>query len=271
MLTDPEIPPKTETGHEQAILEALADGQAEMAVARLQALKADLYASIPAKRRQSQGITWVVETIGERLYAASPPAQALQVGLALSALLADDDVLQGAPIFMLATVGVLDPTGIEPFFAKAAGSPHWVVREEAAGAFRRVIKTHPAQAQGWLSTLAQATSPNLRRFSSETLRPVVENRWMRMTPEYSLAVLRLLFKEPHPYPRTSVGNNLSDLSRPNPELIFRIVAELMASGDANSAWIAYRACRNLVKKEPLRVLDVLGVAEYHYKDRNFYR
>jgi 3-methyladenine DNA glycosylase AlkC len=107
--------------------------------------------------------------------------------------------------------------------------------------------------------------------SSDLLRPVVENHWMRKEPAYSLAVLRLLFKEKDPYPRTSVGNNLSDLSRPNPELIFEIVAELIASGDANSAWIAYRACRNLVKQDPQRVMDGLGISEYHYKDRNFYR
>ncbi len=28
-------------------------------------------------------------------------------------------------------------------------------------------------------------------------------------------------------------------------------------------------CRNLVKHEPERVMDLLQVQEYHYKDRNF--
>jgi hypothetical protein len=59
--------------------------------------------------------------------------------------------------------------------------------------------------------------------------------------------------------------------RSSPELIFTIVEELATNGDDNSRWIAHRACRNLVKKEPERVLDVLDVDEYHYKDRHYHR
>jgi hypothetical protein len=40
---------------------------------------------------------------------------------------------------------------------------------------------------------------------------------------------------------------------------------LVASGDKNSYWIAYRACRNLVKKDPKRVMNLLGIDEYRYK------
>jgi 3-methyladenine DNA glycosylase AlkC len=80
-----------------------------------------------------------------------------------------------------------------------------------------------------------------------------------------------MFREAHPYPRTSVGNNLSDLSKHHPGLIFSIIDELAATGDQNSHWIAYRACRNLVKEYPERVMDALGIDEYHYKDRHFYR
>jgi 3-methyladenine DNA glycosylase AlkC len=84
-------------------------------------------------------------------------------------------------------------------------------------------------------------------------------------------VLRLMFAEAHPYPRTSVGNNLSDLSRRQPERIYTIVQELVESKNANSAWIAHRACRNLVKTDPRRVMDLLGIEEYHYKDRHYFK
>ena len=100
---------------------------------------------------------------------------------------------------------------------------------------------------------------------------VTVNRWLNKEPDYSLSVLRLMFREAHPYPRTSVGNNLSDLSRYHPELIFGIVQELVGTQDKNSYWIAERVCRNLVKQAPRRVMDLLEVDEYHYKDRNFYR
>jgi 3-methyladenine DNA glycosylase AlkC len=76
-----------------------------------------------------------------------------------------------------------------------------------------------------------------------------------------------MFNESSSYPRTSVGNNLSDLARRLPDLVYDLVAELVESGDHNSYWIAYRACRNLVKKEPVKVMDLLKVDEYKYKKR----
>lgn len=47
-----------------------------------------------------------------------------------------------------------------------------------------------------------------------------------------------------PNPRTSVGNNLSNLSKHHPDLNLSIVEELVAAGDGRNYWIAYRACRN---------------------------
>lgn len=111
----------------------------------------------------------------------------------------------------------------------------------------------------------------MRRFVSEMLRPVVENKWLYQDLDYSISILRHLFKEAHPYPRTSVGNNLSDISRRNPETVFQLVAELVSMKDENSDWIAMRACRNLVKEYPIRVMDVLGVDTYKYKNRVYKR
>jgi 3-methyladenine DNA glycosylase AlkC len=73
------------------------------------------------------------------------------------------------------------------------------------------------------------------------------------------------------YPRTAVGNNLSDLAQLLPDIVYGLVRELVDSGDKNSYWIAYRACRNLVKTEPIRVLDLLKTDEYKYKDRVYKR
>jgi len=76
-----------------------------------------------------------------------------------------------------------------------------------------------------------------------------------------------MFTESSPYPRTSVGNNLSDLARSHPELVYELVEKLVVSGNKHSYWIAYRACRNLVKKEPIKVMNLLKIDEYKYKNR----
>ena len=44
-----------------------------------------------------------------------------------------------------------------------------------------------------------------------------------------------------------------------------------AASHENSYWIAYRACRNLIKKELTKVMDLLKVNEYKYKNRIYKR
>jgi 3-methyladenine DNA glycosylase AlkC len=255
-----------------AITQDLLGGQVERGIGRLRALKDEIHAAIPEKLRIGRGITWVVERVSMLLAAQGLPDDRLrEMALFIYTQLKEDDLLIGAAIFLMGEYGTRHPEDAFGFFEKAAGAGHWVVREFTAGAFRKTIGLNKDVVLPWLQKIAQNTDPNQRRFASETLRPVTYNKWLNQQPEYSLSVLRLLFKESHSYPRTSVGNNLSDLSRRQPELIFGLVKDLVASGDANSYWIAYRACRNLVKKEPQRVMDLLRVEEYHYKDRNFYR
>lgn len=254
------------------ILSYLEQEQVISAIARLRLLKDEIYASIPEKQRIGRGITWVVQQISQMIaQAAQDDARLHAIAETLYLNLEKDDRLLGVPIFLMAEVGSRHPDQALPFFVSAAISDDWVVREFAAGAFHQVISVQREDLLPWLQEFALSPSARLRRFIAESLRPVAANRWINQQPEYSLSVLRLLFREPDPYPRASVGNNLSDLSRRQPELIFAIVNELVASGDSNSYWIAYRACRNLVKKDPQRVMDLLGIKEYHYKDRNFYK
>ena len=256
----------------QSILGHLRRGQAAQGVQALRDLKDATHAAIPANLRIGRGITWVVQRLSALSAAACPDTAELSALAELLSLhIPPGDHLYGVPIFMMGQVGRHMPAEAFAFFEAAAASRDWVVREFAAGSFRQLIGPQKEAALPWLKQMVVAPDPNLRRFAGETLRPVTLNRWLNQEPEYSLSVLRLMFREAHPYPRTSVGNNLSDLSRRQPEMIFAILQQLVAMQDENSAWIAYRACRNLVKQDPQRVMDLLGVDEYHYKDRNFYR
>ncbi len=122
----------------------------------------------------------------------------------------------------------------------------------------------PQKAKIFLSKLVKSKNENTRIFVSETLRPVRENRWIHQQPEYSLSILKFLFKEKNTYPRTSVGNNLSDLVNKNPDLIYNQVEKLIALNNKNSQWIANRACLNLIKKEPIKVMKLLKTDLYKY-------
>lgn len=265
--------PEEQISAAKTILATLAEGEVELGILKLRALKDELYDSIPAKQRQSRGITWVLQQIAylfttvcdghlETIKAA---------GLVLYKHLGEDDIMQGVAIFLMSEYGKHQPKEVYAFFERTAGSQNWVVREFAAAGFHKIIAAQRERVLPFLEQCARSSDPNLRRFVSESLRPVTDLRWINQRPEFSLGVLRLLFTEAHPYPRTSVGNNLSDLSRRQPELVFSLVEGLVGLGDKNSLWIAQRACRNLVKKHPARVMDSLGLDEYHYKDRHYYR
>jgi len=228
---------------------------------------------IPEKRRVGIGRYTITKELGvifysslegrgiqqlhfaEKLFAvesAGPFARSLAVQLACQHGLASRDV-----------------ESAKTLLGRAAGDEDWIVRECSSGFIRALIKEYPDSIRAWYLEMVDSKDPNTRRFVSESLRPVAENRWFHNQPEYALEVIRHLFQESAPYPRTSVGNSLSDWMRVDADKAWPIISKLAASGDPNSHWIAYRACRNFVKKEPRLVMETLGVSEYKYKNRRY--
>ena len=249
----------------QAILADLPSVKMSKTSSALAALIEEIRQDIPPKRRVSTGRYTITKTLGEALFPLVD--EPFILGAALFEFPGDPFVRSlGLQLLSLWAAAHQDLENIKGYFESAAAEQDdWIVRECASGLVRNLTKEYPAQVRSWYLELVHSPDPNQRRFVSESLRPVVENRWFHKDPEFALGVIRHLYQEAEPYPRTSVGNNLSDWMRVNPERAWPIVQELAQNGDPNSYWIAYRACRNYVKKEPLKVMRVLGVSEYRYK------
>jgi 3-methyladenine DNA glycosylase AlkC len=160
---------------------------------------------------------------------------------------------------------------VTKLFEQAAMDKHWEVRECSAGFIRKLIRKYPSVMHKWYLKMARSENAMQRRFAVESLRPVADNNWFKNNPDFAFSVLEQLYMEAEAYPRTSVGNSLSDWMRIDEERTLKIVKKLAGSGNKNSFWIAYRACRNLVKKKPILVMDILKVDSYKYKDRVFNR
>lgn len=227
-----------------------------------------LHSAIDDQKRISYGITYVVKMLCKMIYQnADNPYEA---GLYLY------NNMKGfkskcVGLGVVSHVGIDKPDEILPVLAEAATSEQWEIKEFVQMFVRKITKNHPEKVQKFLVNLAKSDNADKRRFASECLRPVAENKWINDNPEFSLKVLRLLFTESDPFPRVSVGNNLSDLSRKHPELVFSIVETLMKMDNEHSEFIAHRACRNLVIKEPIRVMDILKIDEYKYKNKVYRR
>jgi len=234
-------------------------------------LVVELHQSIPDKKRISFGIYSVIKSLGENIYSKFEEKKLQSLKIAGKIFKIGDDTEnfrhKGVTLRVISLAGIKKLRSALPYFTQSAKSEYWDLREYAAGFFPVIIKHHPEKAKDYLIKLSKSPDPNLRRFVSETLRPVRDNKWFTKNPEYPFSILRGMFKESKSYPRTSLGNNLSDHSRKNPQLIYSIVNELVKSGDKNSYWIAYRACRNLVKTDPIRVMNLLKVDEYKYKTK----
>jgi 3-methyladenine DNA glycosylase AlkC len=261
LLTD-----EIETKIKETILVPALQGEYAQAAGAITPILRELHDNIPDHKRISYGRVHTIKVLAKYLHAHLTEGNAPVFEIA-SQLYENSETDQetGVALGILSDCGLDDYVPVLPFFERAAASQDWGFREHAQMFFRRLIKKHPAEMQAFLLRPVESQDANLRRFVSETLRPVQENRCFYKDPNYSLKVLRHLFRESAAYPRTSVGNNLNDLARRLPELVYTLVEELVGCGDKNAYWIAYRACRNLVKGEPLRVMDVLGVDEYKYK------
>ena len=254
------------------ILEPAARQEYAAAARQIAAVLAELYANIPASKRISYGRVHTVKVLADYLYTHLAAAGAPVFDIAASLYeVSGDPLSRGVALGILSFCGLGDYRPTLPFFEAAAAAGDWETRELAQMLFRKLIKKYPVEMKTFLVRLAESDDAHLRRFVAETLRPVQENRWFYTQPDYSLSILRRLFRESAPYPRTSVGNGLSDLARRLPELVYDLVEDLVAGGDKNSYWIAYRACRNLVKRDPIKVMELLKVDEYRYKAATYKR
>ncbi len=263
-ILDDEIEKKIQSD----IIDSVLQKEYDLAIRSISSILGELYANIPDNKRISYGRIHTIKVLSEYLYTHLVEIDAPVYQIASSIFKKSNEFKgKGVSLGMLSFYGLDNYKKVLPYFESAAASSEWDLREFAQMFFRKLIKKYPKEMKGYLLKLVKSEDANIRRFVSETLRPVQENKWFYKNPDYPLSILKNMFQESLAYPRTSVGNNLSDLARRLPDLVYDLVKELVDSGDKNSYWIAYRACRNLVKKEPIKVMDLLKVDEYKYKKR----
>jgi 3-methyladenine DNA glycosylase AlkC len=254
---------RTENDIRNEFIAPLLKGNYEKAVQNISSIFDNLYKRIPDKKRISYGRVYIIKILSKNIFEKLSKSGSFNFKIATELFDRSKDFKsKGVSLGIISFSGLEEPKRTLPYFVSAANSSDFDLRELSQMFFRKIIKKHPARAKKFLLNLVSSGYSNVRRFVAETLRPVEENKWFYERPEYPLSILRNLFKEEAPYPRTAVGNNLSDLSKRLPDLVLELVKELTGSGNENSYWIAYRACRNLVKKEPAKVKKLLNIDKY---------
>ena len=112
---------------------------------------------------------------------------------------------------------------------------------------------------------AQSPSHNVRRLASEGIRPRLP--WATryepfiQNPEPVIRILDLLNNDPSPYVRTSVANNLNDISKDHPALALDTATRWLAECDSDAThWIIHKGLRSLIKAGHPEALALIGAA-----------
>jgi 3-methyladenine DNA glycosylase AlkC len=255
------------------ITKLISHSEIDIIADELYELICEIREDIPEKKRISYGRYSIIKELGLKLYPLLLNNNVDTYSFSLELFENDDfdQFVRSLGVQLISIYG-LEEDNIKKVlhvFEKAADDTHWEIQECSAGFIRKIIKKYPIEMKKWYLIQAKSNYPNIRRFSSESIRPVADNIWFENNPDFCFSILKNLFNESDPYPRTSVGNNLSDWSKIDKKRVYDIIEKLVRTKDKNSYWIAYRACRNLVKTEPIKVMDILGVDEYKYK-KNIY-
>ncbi len=116
-----------------------------------------------------------------------------------------------------------------------------------------------------LRTLRQWTtdpSEHVRRLVSEGTRPRLpwapRLRAFQRDPQPVLTLLELLKDDPSLYVRRSVANNLNDIGKDHPDVLFATAERWLKNASAERQWIIRHALRSAVKRGEAGALRVLG-------------
>jgi 3-methyladenine DNA glycosylase AlkC len=167
---------------------------------------------------------------------------------------------------------------------------NWEIRECTGYIIRLAVANNKAITFDILSDWISSPSPNLRRVVVESLRPLADIKWLRDPNKNDevIAFLYLVRFDPSIYVRTSVGNNLKDLSKYMPDKILNIVlswineSEIKIAPDLaskglkelgrenyNLIWTIKHGLRWLQKREPRfhdQIREILGDNYVNYFD-----
>jgi 3-methyladenine DNA glycosylase AlkC len=127
---------------------------------------------------------------------------------------------------------------------------------------RAFIEKYPVQTLARLRDWAVDDNVHVRRLVSEGTRPRLP--WtsrlglFQDDPGPVLDLLELLKDDPELYVRRSVANNLNDIGKDNPEMLFATVTRWSKGASDERLWLIRHALRSAVKRGETGALTVLG-------------
>lgn len=112
----------------------------------------------------------------------------------------------------------------QPQILQWVTNSNWIIREISGEPLRSISFLPNDRLYSLLRNWVQSDDPNIRRWVSESFRPLNPLKWLRDATKNDLwfSILSLIRADPSEYVRKSVGNNLKDLTKYMPEKILTL-------------------------------------------------
>jgi 3-methyladenine DNA glycosylase AlkC len=152
-------------------------------------------------------------------------------------------------------------------------------RFTAEYSIRVFLERYPQQTLARLWQWAHDPDVHVRRLVSEGTRPRLpwapRLREFQKDPGPVIKLLELLKDDPELYVRRSVANNLNDIGKDHPDLLFETCARWLVDASAERKWLVNHALRSAIKRGEPGALQVLGygrkptttLARIHFEPR----
>ena len=168
--------------HRISVLEIAAD---------LEKLIAQIRADIPEKKRVSYGRYSIIKKLGLALYPLLKEKGIDVFNLACEIFMKPelDQFVRSLAVQLISICGLEKEqlTRVLHIFEKAAADENWELRECSAGFVRKLVKKYPERMKKWYLAQVKSQNPLQRRFASESLRPVADNRWFKKYPDFTFS------------------------------------------------------------------------------------
>lgn len=143
-------------------------------------------------------------------------------------------------------------------------------RFSSEGAIRPFIERYPEETFRLLKKWTTDKNVHVRRLVSEGARPrlplCAPLRAYKKDPLPVLELLEILKDDPEPYVRRSVANNLNDISKDNPDVVVKTLAEWKKNPTKERQWICSHALRTLFKRGHKGALAMMGYQKPEVSD-----
>jgi 3-methyladenine DNA glycosylase AlkC len=152
--------------------------------------------------------------------------------------------------------------GIEHFEAALELQYELTRRFSAEYSIRVFLDRYPEQTLARLRAWASDPDVHVRRLVSEGTRPRLpwapRLRAFQKDPRPVLELLEQLKDDPELYVRRSVANNLNDIGKDHPKLLFATCQRWLVDATEDRAWLIRHALRSAVKRGESGALKLLG-------------